>query len=487
MNSEENLEEAQKKKFDIISSISRWFPSVEKPTYRQSFNTRMKWTGIALIIYIVLSYITVYGVAPATYQQFRFFEIVLGSKFGSLMTLGIGPIVTAGIILQLLVGSKILKWDTTKPEYRKKFQSWNKGLAIIFAFLEAIAFVLAGAIQVTGGPGILAFVIFQLALGGIIVIFLDDLVTKWGFGSGISLFIAAGVATQIFIGIFSPFATTCQPLDLASCIPSTTNPPAGRLWVSLISLFAGDLPSFSVSFLPIVTTAIIFIIVIYAQHIKINIPLAFAALKGFGRTWSLKLLYTSNIPVILAAAMIANIQLMGRFGLQPNEFGLLCGPLGCYDQQGNPTSGMAYYLSAPRTLLINIINQNLVPTEILRAIIYLIILTALATMFSVFWVNTAGMDAKSVAEQLSSVGMQIPGYRRDPRIIESVLNRYIPPLAVLGGLLVGLLAASADILDVIGTGTGILLTVMIIYNYYEELSNQKLEEAHPIIRKILGG
>jgi preprotein translocase subunit SecY len=481
-----NGENEKKEKFDILSLIARYFPSVEKPKYKQSFNTRIKWVGIVLILYYFLSYITVYGVAPAAYEQFRFFEIVLGSRFGSLMTLGIGPIVTAGIILQLLVGSKILNWDLTDPEYRKKFQTWSKSLAIIFSFIEAISFVLAGAIQTVGGPGILILVILQLALGGIIVIFLDDLVSKWGFGSGISLFIAAGISTQMFIRIFSPFAVTCKPLDIASCIPSEANPPTGLIWTGLGSLLAGNLTEALVSLTPIFSTIIVFIAVVYTQDIKINVPLAFAALRGFGRTWSLKFFYTSNIPVIFAAALLANVQLMGRFGLQPNEFGFLCGPLGCYDQRGNPLNGLVYYISAPRNFLIEIVTQSIVPSEILRAITYLIVMTVMATIFSIFWVNTAGMDAKSVAEQISSIGMQIPGYRRDPRIIESVLNRYIPPLAVLGGMAIGILAAFADFTGAIGTGTGILLTVMIVYNYYEELSAQNLEEAHPIFRKVLG-
>jgi len=96
------------------------------------------------------------------------------------------------------------------------------------------------------------------------------------------------------------------------------------------------------------------------------------------------------------------------------------------------------------------------------------------------------MDAKSVAGQIESIGMQIPGYRRDPRTIESVLSRYIPQLAVLGGITIGLLAAFADFTGALGTGTGILLTVSIIYNYYEELQQQNLQEAHPLVRKFLG-
>jgi preprotein translocase subunit SecY len=96
------------------------------------------------------------------------------------------------------------------------------------------------------------------------------------------------------------------------------------------------------------------------------------------------------------------------------------------------------------------------------------------------------MDSASVAEQIDSVGMQIPGYRRDKSVIKSVLDRYIPALAVVGGFCIGVLAAFADFTGAIGTGTGMLLTVMIAYNYYEELRSQRLEEAHPLIRGVFG-
>ncbi|MEM7825637.1 MAG: preprotein translocase subunit SecY, partial [Candidatus Aenigmatarchaeota archaeon] len=183
-----------------IEKITRFLPAVQKPTYKQSFNKRITWTLVALVLYLALSHITVYGIGKTPQlEALTQIQTLLGAKFGSLLTLGIGPIVTSGIILQLLVGSKIINWDTTKPEGREKFQAWSKFLAVLFCFLEAIAFVMAGSIPIVGGLGIYIFVILQLAAGGIIVILLDELVSKWGFGSGVSLFIAAGVATQIII------------------------------------------------------------------------------------------------------------------------------------------------------------------------------------------------------------------------------------------------------------------------------------------------
>lgn len=469
-----------------IAKISRYLPAVEKPTYKQTFNTKMKWTVVVLAMYFTLSYISIWGIETTTYEQFRFFEVVLGSKFGSLMTLGIGPIVTGGIILQLLVGSKIINWDTTKPEGREKFQAWNKFLSVVFCFLMAVAYVLAGALPVTGGAAVVVFVIIQLAAGGIIVLLMDEVVSKWGFGSGISLFIAAGVGSQVLIRVLSPFTAVCMPGNIPTCLPSAGSPPSGLFWGFLLNIFAGDTLQALVNFIPILSTGLVFLLVVYAQDIRVEIPLTFGALRGFGRSWDLKLFYTSNIPVILTAALLTNLQLLGRAGLAPTEAGLSCGMLGCFDQNNNPVSGIIYYLSAPQNLLLQLVSLTVVPTEIVRAVTYLSFMAICSMIFSIFWISTSGMDAGSVADQLEGIGLQIPGYRRDKRIMESVLNRYIPALAVLGGLGVGLLASFADFTGALGTGTGILLTVMIVYQYYEQLKAERLEEAHPLIRAALG-
>jgi preprotein translocase subunit SecY len=242
-----------------------------------------------------------------------------------------------------------------------------------------------------------------------------------------------------------------------------------------------------VSVLPIISTVVVFAIVVFIQGISIDIPLAFSAMRGFGRNWSLKLLYTSNIPVILTAALIANFQLIGQIGVSPADAtGLKCGPFACFDSQGQIVSGVLFYLSSPRNLLGDAVTGKLVAQEGARAVTYFIFLSVLAMIFSIFWVSTSGMDSGSVAKQITSIGMHIPGYRSDEHSIKQVLDKYIPALAVCGGFIIGMLAALADFTGAIGTGTGILLTVMIVYNYYEELSRQDLEGAHPLVRKFLG-
>jgi len=354
-----------------------------------------------------------------------------------------------------------------------------------------VAFVIGGAVP-PKSPDLftITIVVIQLAFGGLIVILLDEIVSKWGIGSGISLFIAAGVARQIFIQLFSP----CMMGATAGCmLPPPGTEPIGRFWAFLFNIFRDRLYSQAFfAFLPIVTTVIVFLMVIYAQGISVDIPLQFGALRGFGRRWSLKLFYTSNIPVILTAALLANFQLFSGMMAQPTaeDPTIKCSLLGCVQQTqqgGNqPISGVIYYLSAPSNLLGDIFQGLLTSQLALRAIIYMSFMIGCSIIFSVFWLSTSGMDAESVAEQVTSIGMRIPGYRSNPQIVKQVLNRYIPALAVLGGAAIGFLAAFADFTGAIGTGTGILLTVTIIYNFYEQLKSENLDGAHPIIRKILG-
>ncbi len=451
----------------MIETITKFLPSVEGPKGVISFKTRLKWTGIILFIFLIMGYISLYGVSQRTYERFTLFEMILGSSMGSLITLGIGPIVTASIILQLLVGSKILGLDLTKKEDREKFQGLQKLLTVLFCFFEGAAYVIFGVIQ----PAVPSFeyiflLTLQLAIGGILVMLMDEVVSKWGIGSGVSLFIAAGVSKSIFVKMFNPFSFGAEL-------------PAGAIPQAIVALGIGDMTIAIDALLPVLFTILVFLVVVYAQGIEVEIPLAFGALSGFGRRWPLKFIYTSNIPVILTSALLANLMLLGSM------FAAKGMPIfGEFDEYNRPISGILYYISSPPNFVLSLIRGTLTFEMILRALGYIIFMCLGAVIFSLLWVQTSGMDAKSVAEQIQSIGMSIPGFRRDPRIIEQVLSKYITPLTIMGGLFVGLLASFADLTGAIGSGTGILLTVMIIYNFYEQISLRYLEEMHPALRSF---
>ncbi|NCS70868.1 MAG: preprotein translocase subunit SecY, partial [Candidatus Aenigmarchaeota archaeon] len=131
-------------KFDI-TKLAKFLPTVEKPVYKQSLNKKLAWTGLVLIVYFLMSsqlFGNVYGVSPDISSQFKSIQMLFGSEFGTLMTVGIGPLVNASIILQLLVGSKIINWDQSDPDDKKKYEVTQKVLSIAFCFLMSFAFVI---------------------------------------------------------------------------------------------------------------------------------------------------------------------------------------------------------------------------------------------------------------------------------------------------------------------------------------------------------
>lgn len=104
---------------EVVYAIERWFPEVERPKRHVPLKEKFMWTGIALLLYFVLAEIPLYGIPQQVQDYFATLRFVLAGRSGSLLTLGIGPIVTASIIMQLLVGSEIVRLDLSNPEDRR--------------------------------------------------------------------------------------------------------------------------------------------------------------------------------------------------------------------------------------------------------------------------------------------------------------------------------------------------------------------------------
>ena len=451
-------------------------PEVEGPKQRRlSFKEKLKWTLIILILFYILGTIPLFGLGPNALEQFEYLSLILGAKFGSIISLGIGPIVTASIVLQLLNGSGIVKFDLTTHEGRRRFQGVQKLLSLVFIVFEAAVYVFMGGLappqQFAGTPvyfQLQLLLVFQLFLGGLLIMFMDEVVSKWGFGSGISLFIAAGVSQQLFVRAFSPLPSPYNPGIATGAIPALFQ-----------SLAGGDPVTAALMFVSILSTVVVFVIAVYGQAMKVEIPLTFGRIRGYGLRWPLHFIYTSNIPVILIAALLANIKLWARL-LQNWGFPILGRFVG-----NTPVSGLVAWIDSPN-IVGKLIKGSLTFADIGHALVYLLIMVGGAVIFSILWVQTSGMDARSVAKQMLSSGLQIPGFRRDERILEKILNRYIWPLTVMGAILVGFLAGIADLTGALSYGTGILLTVMIVYRLYEEIAKQHMMDMHPMLRRFMG-
>jgi len=144
------------------------------------------------------------------------------------------------------------------------------------------------------------------------------------------------------------------------------------------------------------------------------------------------------------------------------------------------------FLTAPHELLQNIIMGAATGSMLLHALGYTIVFVLICVIFGKFWIEVGGQGTENVASQLQRSGMSIPGFRRDERVLVSVLNRYIPTIVILGSIFVALLAVLADLTGAIGTGTGILLTVGIVYRFYEQLAKDQLFESGNFLKQMMG-
>jgi len=430
---------------DILEPVYRMLPEVKVPEIAPPLKKKMLWSALALVLFFVMGNIAVIGINPSSAGALTNLQVILASKIGTLITVGIGPIVLASIILQLLVGGKLINIDLSNPKDKARFSGLQKLFAVVLCFFEAGVYTISG--MLLPSEGMAGFVILQVAFGSIILLYLDEVVSKYGIGSGIGLFIAGGVSESIFWRAF------------AIGTPESAGQATGIIWQFIASFATG------INFLmllPVIATLTVFFVVVYAE--------------GF----PVKLLYVSNIPVILAVALFANIQLWAIISPGIPFIGEFIGPI---------MKTIAFYVTVPYDLIETLAYSGLSAAlpKIFHAIVYLIILLLACVVFGRFWVEMGGQGPEAVSNQLSKSGMYIPGFRRDPRIIKSILNRYIPPITILGSIFVGLLAGLADLTSALGSGTGILLTVGIVYRLYEELAKQQLMETNPLMKKLFGG
>ncbi len=492
-------------------------PEVVKPTREVNFNEKIIWTFAALVIYFVMASTPIIGAKLEGGDPFAYMRTITASTQGSLAELGIGPIVTAGLIMQILVGSKIINVNMGDPEERSLYTGAQKVMSVLMTIIEATAFLIGGTYGTDLQLVEQVTILFQLLASGIIIILLDEMIQKgWGLGSGISLFIAGGVGLQIFQGLFALQTIAEGPVDANGEMVTSARgivlafiywltqrdllTTIGSLFLRYSPLTADNLNLPSLSLLSLIATVVVFIIVIYFESMRIEIPISYAQYKGIRSTYPIKLLYVSNIPVILTSAVFADIyfiaQMVWRGAGGEGTTNFLAQLLGTFrvdaeSGQYIPEGGLVFFLTPPRSLIgplgvFDISGANTMLPSVARAFAYAFILIILSVIFSVMWLETAGMGPRDVANQFLQSGMQMPGWRRSKKIVERRLEMYIPTIAVIGGLFIGALAAFADFLGAIGSGMGILLSVSIMRQYFELISKERVAEMNPALRGFLG-
>ncbi len=460
-------------------------PAVRSPEGHVHFKNKLMWTLAILLLYFTLTNIDIFGLSPQSQDIFGIYRALLAGASGSLLHLGIGPIVTASIVLQLLKGAGILQIDTSEARGQVMYMGLQKMLIFVMIVVEALPMVLSGmmmpdpsvATQFFGGNMFaVSFLIFlQLCIGGLLVVLMDEVVTKWGVGSGVGLFIVAGVSQGLVNG-FLNWQTGTDPFPIGF-FP--------RL-IAIGTSGANFLEYFGTDVLALVTTIIIFLVIVYVESTRIEIPLAHTAVRGARARFPVKLIYASVLPMILVRVLQANIQMIGM--LLSNAGITILGEF----QGQQPISGLMWYIAPinqPQDWMWWLSDLGHAPWEILlRMGIDITVMVLGGAIFALFWVKTAGLDSKDVARQIQRSGMHIPGYRRNEQVLERYLDRYIPRITIIGGAFIGILSVVANLFGVIGAvgGTGLLLAVSITYRLYEEIASQQIMEMYPFMRGFFG-
>jgi len=460
---------------EVLRPFISVLPEVSKPERKIQFKEKVLWTAITLFIFLVCCQIPLFGIMSSdSADPFYWMRVILASNRGTLMELGISPIVTSGLIMQLLAGSKIIEVGDT-PKDRALFNGAQKLFGMIITVGQSVVYVMTGMYGEPAdlGAGICLLIIIQLFCAGLVVLLLDELLQKgYGLGSGISLFIATNICETIVWKAFSPATVnTGRGTEFEGAIIALFHLLATRtdkVRGLREAFYRQNLPNLMNLF----ATVFVFGIVIYFQGFRVDLPIKSARYRGQYSSYPIKLFYTSNIPIILQSALVSNIYVISQMLSAKFAGHFLINLLGTWEEAGGgparayPTGGLCYYLSPPETV-------GHIIEDPFHAVIYIVFMLGSCAFFSKTWIDVSGSSAKDVAKQLREQQMFIRGHREKSMIHE--LNRYIPTAAAFGGLCIGALSVLADFMGAIGSGTGILLAVTIIYQYFEIFVKEQSE------------
>lgn len=462
-------------KLNFVKPFLSFLPEVAAPTSKQNIRDRISWTAFALIIFLVCCQVPVFGIKPAkSSDPLYWMRMVLASNKGTLMELGISPLVTASLIIEVLVGIKFIEVDHNNKDERAMMEGAQKLLGLLITVVEAGAYVMSGMYGDVASIGIFMCVLIvgQLLVATLICQLLDELLQKeWGMGSGISLFIATNICDTIIWKSFSPMLiTTGRGSEFEGAIIAffhmlLSRADKGRALRE--ALYRPQLPNM----MNLLATVVVFLVVVYAQSFRVL--LATTAANGMETPpYEVKLFYTSNMPIILQTALVSNFKFFSEILAKRFSSNLLVNLLGRWEERGYSTTGQMYpvgglakMMTAPDT-----IGQML--AEPLHAIFYVSFVLTTCALFSKMWIEINHTTPRDVARRLITEGRWLTMAKRTEDDMALKLNKFIPTAAAFGGLCIGALTIMADFLGAIGSGTGILLAVTMIYQYYEILKQE---------------
>lgn len=460
---------------NLVRPFLAILPDVAPPDKRIPFMRKAVYTVVSLLIYLVCSRLPLYGIkTSASADPMYWARVIFASSRGTTMELGISPVVTSGLVIQLLVGSKLLEIDTNVKSDVELMQGAEKLLGVLITVGQAVAYVVAGMYGDVRdlGVGNAILIVMQLFFAGIIVICLDELLKKgYGMGSAISLFIATNICENIVWKAFSPYTMqSARGVEFEGAVIALFHfllTRTDKVKALKDAFYRANMPNVS----SLLSTVIVFMVVVYFQGFRVDLPVRSKRNRGQSISYPIKLFYTSNMPIILQSALVSNLYFISQLLFKRYPGNLIVRLIGRWQELelGShmvPVGGLVYYLSPPHSL-------EQVAANPVHALFYTAFMLSACALFSKTWIEVSGSSANDVARQLKDQSYFIQGHRDNVASLRKELNRYIPIAAAFGGMCIGALTIVADLFGAIGSGTGILLAVTIVYQYFETYEKEK--------------
>lgn len=447
---------------DLFAPFEPYLPRVSPPEHAQSLPQRLTWTALALLIFLIMSHMPLYGIVSSDSSDPTYWlRMMVASNRGTLMELGITPLITPNTFLQFLLGIQAIKADMNNPEDQRKMQTTTKVMTMLFAFGTSVVYVASGMYGSPSelGAGICILLVVQLVGATLIVSLLDEMfANKYCLGrGGVNFFIATNVAETIIWKSFSPIMiNTGRGPQFEGAVLSLGHMlftwPDKRVALRE-AFFRQSQPNI----MNLLATLLIFSVIVYLHGFHSLVTVTQEGANQSVPPRPIPLFYTSNMPILLQSALSSNVFLISQLlftRFSENFFVRLVGswgPVADGSSQLKAVSGLVYYMSPPLSVSDAFVDP-------IRTIVYLVYMVAACATFSTMWLEVSKSGPAEVEAQYKNSNIRTTStFSRD-------LRRDILAAASFGGAILGLLCVTCDLLSALGSGTGILLMVTTIYD-----------------------
>ena len=457
---------------DVIRPLAFLTFQVKDPTTKRSYGQRIIFTLVVLVVFLVFGQVPLFGLdKQLKADQASWIRNLMASNRGTLMELGISPIITTQMLVGLMTGAKLIDYDPNLPEDRALLKAAVKFFSMLLTFGQAYVYVATGSYGPMAELGVVRafFIVLQLTVAGVLLILLDETMSK-GYGisqGGISLFIAVNLAENVMWQSLSPITVnTGRGTEFNGAVVNSlhlilTRPDKWRAVRE--AFFRAHFPNL----FQVLATVFLFAIAVYLNGIKYEIRLRSTRMRGVERSYPIRP-FNTQIPVILQAAIVQNIYMMSQIlskRYDTNPLIRLLGRWALDERTGQYTvqGGLAYYLQAPTSF-------SDVLEDPIHFILHFAFVVTSCAMFSNLYVEISGQNPRELLKTFRDNSLTIVGVGNES--MYAYLDRTIKTAQMLGGATVGTLTVLTDLIGALGSGTSLLIGVQIISSVFEELKKE---------------